>query len=33
MKAEIKEYMGSLRIFVDGEPIISNAYITYFNHN
>lgn len=33
MKAEIKEYMGSLRIFVDGEPIVSNAYITYFTHN
>ena len=30
MKAEIKEYKGALRIFVNGEAVPPDAYITYF---
>ena len=33
MKAEIKLYKGTLRIFVDGEILPPDAYITYFTEN
>ena len=33
MKAEIKFYKGALRIFVDGEIVPPDAYITYFTEN
>ena len=33
VKAEIKLYKGTLRIFVDGEILPPDAYITYFTEN
>ena len=33
MRAEIKKYKGALRIFVDGEIVPPDAYITYFTEN
>ena len=32
MRAEIKRAGGVLRLFIDGEPIAPDAYITYFTH-
>ena len=32
MRSEIREYNGTLRVFVDGEPLITNAYIAYHTH-
>ena len=33
MKAEIREYKGALRLFVNGEIIAPDAYMTYFIEN
>ena len=33
MKAEIREHLGTLRLFVNGEMIAPDAYLTYFMEN